>query len=109
MPGKEGRRSNFAGQGLVHTTYGKNGRQTEQVAGIHRCQEARMLGFLVEILYTVLLTLLLTYLIVNDIQPGWILMGSLIFLCLIVSIIATNFIAKIGQKPSAPADPSGTV
>jgi len=54
----------------------------------------RIFGVLQQVLNTGLLTLLLTYLIVNEIEPGWVVMGSMVFLCLIVSIIVINFIAK---------------
>jgi len=68
----------------------------------------RIFGVLQQVLNTGLLTLLLTYLIVNEIEPGWVVMGSMVFLCLIVSIIVINFIAKSRVNHSPPSDPSRT-
>jgi hypothetical protein len=61
---------------------------------------------LVQILNTAFLTLLLTYLIVNAIDPGWVVLGSLIFMCLFLAIIVTNVIAKTrqNQRPSLPGE-----
>jgi len=68
----------------------------------------RIYGILVQILNTTLLTLVLTYLTINEITPGWVVLGSMIFLCLIVSIIAVNFIAKALSKRSPPSVPPRT-
>ena len=61
---------------------------------------------LVQVLNTAFLSILLTYLIVNDIEPGWIVLGSLIFMCLFLAIIVTNFFSKTRQSqgPSLPGD-----
>lgn len=65
----------------------------------------RIYRILVQILNTGLLTLLLTYLFVNAIEPGWFVLGSLVFLTLIVSIITTNFIARNrGSNPATPEE-----
>ena len=69
---------------------------------------SRFYGVLVQILNTVLLTLLLTYLTLNENTPGWVVLGSMIFLCLIVSIIAVNLIAKAVSKRPPPDVPPGT-
>ncbi len=61
----------------------------------------RIHRILQQVLNTGLLTVLLTYLIVNNIEPGLVVTGSMIFLVLIASIVATNFIArKRGPNPA---------
>ena len=54
---------------------------------------------LVQILNTTFLTLLITYLFLNAIEPGWVVLGSLIFMCLFFAIIVTNFVSKTGEQP----------
>ena len=66
----------------------------------------RIYRFLQPGLYSVLLTILLTFLFVYDIEPGWVVTGSMIFLTLIVSIVATNFAArKRGSNPGETNQP----
>jgi biotin transporter BioY len=59
----------------------------------------RIHRILQQVLNTGLLTVLLIYLFANDIEPGLVVTGSMIFLVFIASIVATNFIArKRGQN-----------
>jgi len=54
-----------------------------------------------QVLNTGVLTILLTYLVVNDIEPGLVVTGSMIFAVLIGSIITTNLVAhKRGPNPA---------
>ena len=61
----------------------------------------RIHRILQQLLNTAILTAILVYLFVNDIRPGLVVTGSMIFIVLIASIIITNLVAhKQGPNPA---------
>ncbi len=60
---------------------------------------------LVQVLNTAFLTMLLTYLIANGIEPGFVLLGSMIFGCLFLAVIITNTAAKNTSSKTPPPLP----
>ena len=56
---------------------------------------------LLHVLNSGLMTVLLIYLFANDIEPGLVVTGSMIFLVFIASIIITNFISRRSGRNTA--------
>jgi membrane-bound metal-dependent hydrolase YbcI (DUF457 family) len=55
---------------------------------------------LLQVLNGGVLTIVLTFLFVYGVRPGWVEMGSMVFLSLIASIVVTNLVAhKRGSNP----------